>query len=179
MNKLQIAKLAAVVLVCELAGFAGSGFVSSSMRWYDGLAKPGFNPPDSVFAPVWTILYALMGVAVFLVWRRHRHLHRALNLFVIQLVLNVAWNFFFFWLHRPDLAFAEIIVLFLTILCTMLAFAKISRPAMWLLLPYLLWVGFAAYLNFSIWQLNKDSRTILNPFDTALAAPANGGLKIS
>ena len=151
-------KLVIAIVVSELAGIVGSVFtVSSIPTWYAALQKPSFSPPNWIFGPVWTTLYLLMGVAVFLVWRHgleRKEVKTALAIFGGQLVLNTLWSIIFFGLHNPFLAFVEIIALWLAILWTILAFYKISRPAAYLLLPYILWVSFAAVLNFSIMILN-------------------------
>ena len=124
--------------------------------WYDALRKPPFQPPKSVFGPVWTVLYAAMGVAAWRVWRRAGWggARRPLTLFLVQLALNVAWSWLFFAWRRPDLASVEIVVLWLAILATLLAFRRVDRPAAWLLAPYLAWVTFATALTIAIWRLN-------------------------
>lgn len=146
------------VVICELAGIVGSVFTTPSIStWYAGLARPALNPPNWVFGPVWTTLFALMGIAAYLVWRqdlKRRNIKIALGVFVFQLLLNVLWSILFFGLHNPGAAFIEIIFLWLAILATIILFARISRPAAWLLVPYILWVSFASYLNFMLWQLN-------------------------
>jgi len=136
------------------AGTIGARF--SPGDWYQGLAKPGWTPPDGVFPPVWTALYALMGIAAWLVWRRTGLAGGALPLgiFALQLILNVLWSWLFFGLHRPGAAFFEIILLWCAILATAAAFLGHSRAAGALLLPYLAWVGFASLLNFAVWRLN-------------------------
>ncbi|MDD3285086.1 MAG: tryptophan-rich sensory protein [Patescibacteria group bacterium] len=140
------------------AGAAGSIFTSANiLSWYDFLNKPFFSPPNWLFAPVWTILYILMGLALFLVWRQGWHrdeVKRGLKLFLIQLGFNVIWSYFFFGLHEPRLAFLEIIALWLAIAATIISFYRVDKRAAWLLLPYLLWVSFAAFLNYAFWQLN-------------------------
>lgn len=150
--------VAIAILVCETAGIIGSIFTASSVAtWYATLAKPALNPPAWVFGPVWTTLYALMGIAAFLVWRKgleHRDVKIALGIFAVQLVLNTLWSVIFFGLHSPGGALVEIVFLWLAILATIISFARISKPAAWLLIPYVAWVGFAAYLNFTIWMLN-------------------------
>lgn len=125
-------------------------------EWYAALHKPAWNPPNWIFGPVWTALYTMMGVAAWLVWRRGGWGAQAmpLALFLVQLVLNAAWSWLFFGLHRPGLAFAEIVLLWLAILATALAFRPVSAAAFWLLVPYLAWVTFAAVLNFTLWRLN-------------------------
>jgi len=151
-------KLVIAIVVSQLAGVIGSIFtVSSISTWYVTLQKPSFNPPNWIFGPAWTTLYFFMGVAAFLVWRHgfeKKEVRRALTIFGGQLVLNALWSIIFFGLHNPFWAFIEIIVLWLAILWTIFAFYKISRPAAYLLLPYILWVSFAAVLNFSIMILN-------------------------
>lgn len=158
MNKDTALKLIAAIAFSELAGIVGSVFtVSSVASWYPGLVKPAVNPPAWVFGPVWAVLYALMGIAAFLVWKKgleRRDVKIALGIFLGQLVLNTLWSIIFFGLRSPGGALVEIAFLWLAILATIIAFAKISRPAAWLLAPYILWVSFAAYLNYSIWILN-------------------------
>ena len=126
--------------------------------WYAGLNKPFFTPPDWLFGPVWTILYFLMGVSVFLVWKRGLESHGvrlAMALYLVQLFLNALWTPLFFGLQMPFLGFVEIIVLWTAILFTLLAFAGVSAVAAWLLVPYLAWTSFAAILNGAIWWLNR------------------------
>jgi tryptophan-rich sensory protein len=125
--------------------------------WYDALAKPAWTPPNAVFAPVWTVLYVLMAVAAWLVWRRAGFMRAgvALSLFIAQLVLNALWSYLFFGAHRADLAFFEIVVLWAVILVVAVLFWREVRAAGVLMLPYLAWVGFAACLNFALWQLNQ------------------------
>ncbi|KKT81675.1 MAG: TspO protein [Candidatus Yonathbacteria bacterium RBG_16_43_6] len=151
-------KLLITVTLSLLAGAIGSLFtVSAIQEWYPMLIKPALNPPSWIFAPVWTTLYVMMGVAAFLVWKRGGELKNVtlpLSLFVIQLVLNALWSIIFFGMHNPKLAFFEILLLWVAILATIISFMKISKRAGWLLVPYLLWVSFASYLTFSIWMLN-------------------------
>ena len=151
-------KLLIAIGISEFVGIIGSFFtVSAIPAWYSTLTKPTVNPPSWVFSPVWTTLYFLMGVAAFLVWQKglsNKNVRVALVLFGIQLFLNALWSILFFGLQSPGLAFIDIIALWLVIVATMVAFYKISRPASYLLIPYLLWVSFAAYLNYSIWILN-------------------------
>lgn len=125
--------------------------------WYATLTKPIWNPPNWVFGPVWTTLYALMGVAAWLVWRRGgwRAQRRRLGWFTAQLVLNALWTPLFFGLHRLDLALLEIVVLWSAIVATIVAFARTNTVAAWLLAPYLAWVSFASVLTFALWQLNR------------------------
>jgi len=146
------------ILVCQLAGILGAVFtVTGESAWYQNLDKPIFNPPSWVFAPVWTLLYTLMGIAVYLVWKRgwHRYVvKKALAYFAVQLVLNARWTPIFYGAHQVGLALIVIGLLWVAILATMLLFYQRSKLACWLLLPYLLWVTFATVLNASIWVLN-------------------------
>lgn len=151
-------KLIISIGVSQLAGIIGSFFsIASIPTWYVTLIKPALNPPNWIFGPVWITLYTLMGIAAFLVWEKgleQTGVKKALYVFVFQLILNSAWSIIFFGLQNPALALVNIILLWLSIIWTMWLFAKISKPAMWLLLPYLLWVSFATYLNYSLWILN-------------------------
>lgn len=155
---INLFKLVAAIGVSELAGIIGSVFTAPAIEgWYAGIIQPELNPPSWVFGPVWTTLFALMGIAAFLVWKKglnHRGVKIALGAFIFQLVLNTLWSIIFFGFQSPGAAFIEIIFLWLAILATIIAFAKVSKPAAWLLLPYILWVSFAAYLNYSIYVLN-------------------------
>lgn len=152
------AKLVIAIVGSELAGIIGSVFTAPAIAgWYTTIVKPELNPPAWVFGPVWTTLFALMGIAAFLVWKQgleRRDVRIALGIFVGQLALNTLWSILFFGLQSPGAAFVEIVILWFAILATIVAFARISRPAAWLLVPYILWVSFASYLNFSIWMLN-------------------------
>ena len=151
-------KLIIAIVICELAGIVGAIFTTEAIpTWYATLIKPALNPPSWVFGPVWTTLYALMGIAAFFVWKHgweRKDVRKALSLFGIQLILNAVWSIVFFGLHSPFWALVNIAALWLAIVWTMILFYKISKPAMWLLVPYILWVSFAAYLNYSIWVLN-------------------------
>lgn len=151
-------KLIVFIAVAELAGILGSIFTFSAIpTWYNTLVKPTLNPPSWVFGPVWTTLYALMGIGAFLVWKKgwnRSDVRKALRVFGIQLVLNATWSIIFFGLHSPFGALVCIVTLWIAITWTMVLFYKISKPAMWLLVPYILWVSFAGYLNFWLWKLN-------------------------
>jgi len=168
MKSKNIFALVAAIVICELAGVIGSVFTITAIPiWYAGLVKPPLNPPAWIFAPVWTLLYLLMGVAVFLIFRAGEGKsgpesgrgagprRAALFVFAFQLALNVLWTALFFGLHSPVLGLICIVALWLAIIWTMFAFHKISRPATYLLAPYLLWVTFAAYLNLAIFLLNR------------------------
>ncbi|MDP3974829.1 MAG: TspO/MBR family protein [Candidatus Jorgensenbacteria bacterium] len=142
-----------------LAGAIGSIFTSSSVSgWFTTLVKPALNPPSWLFGPVWTALYVLMGIAAFVVWSNvdvmREERKRALWAFALQLILNATWSVLFFGLQSPLLALFGIALLWLAILWTLVVFSRISRPAAWLLAPYLLWVTFASYLNYATWTLN-------------------------
>ena len=154
----QAFKFIIAVVISELAGIIGSVFTMPSIAsWYTGIVKPALNPPAWVFGPVWTTLFALMGISAFLIWKKgldRKDVKVALGIFLGQLVLNTLWSIIFFGLHSPGGALIEIVFLWLAILATIIAFAKISKPATWLLLPYILWVSFAIYLNYAIWMLN-------------------------
>ncbi len=151
--------LAVAIAISEFAGVVGSIFtVSAIPSWYAKLAKPKLNPPNWIFGPVWTTLYALMGISSFLIWRsgwEQSNVRDALLLFFIQLALNASWSIAFFGWRRPIAALVIIAVLWATIAGTMIAFGNISAAAGYLLLPYLLWTTFAAYLNFEIVRLNE------------------------
>jgi tryptophan-rich sensory protein len=157
-KKVNLFRLLASIIICQFAGVIGSAFTASSLKnWYLFLEKPVFNPPSSVFFPVWTILYTLMGISLYLVWERgldQGEVKKGVFLFGLQLGLNALWSLLFFGLRSPYYAFLEILVLWLAILLTMVQFWKISKAAFLLLVPYLLWVSFAALLNYQIWVLN-------------------------
>lgn len=154
----SIPKLVSSIVICQLAGIIGSFFTAPSVStWYAELIKPAFNPPNWVFGPVWTALFILMGISLYLVWVKGIKTKKAkiaLALFGIQLFLNVLWSVIFFGLRLPSYAFIEIIILWIFILLTIIWFYKISKVASYLLITYLIWVSFAAVLNFSIFYLN-------------------------
>ena len=158
MKPAEILKLIALIFICQLAGIIGSFFTFEAIpTWYADLVRPDFAPPNWVFGPVWITLYTLMGISAYLILRKgleKKEVRLALAVFGIQLFLNALWSILFFGLRSPFYAFIEIIILWCSIAASMLLFWRISRKAAWLLLPYLLWVSFAAVLNFFIWQLN-------------------------
>lgn len=147
--------LLAWLVVSFSAALVGSRFLPG--EWYASLAKPSWTPPNGVFAPAWSLLYTLMGIAAWLAWRRAgwRTGAPALGLFLLQLALNALWSFVFFGLHRPGLAFLEIAVLWVAILATLVRFWRVTPGAGILFLPYLAWVSFAACLNFALWRMNS------------------------
>lgn len=153
-----IIALAAPLLVGGIAGY----FTASEIKsWYILLNKPSWNPPNYLFGPAWTTLYILMGYAFYRIWVSKggsEMKNWAIVLFVVQLVLNFFWSFIFFKQHNLGWAFVEIIAMWLAILCTIIAFSKIDKPAAWLLVPYISWVSFATILNYTIWQLNLHAK---------------------
>jgi translocator protein len=158
-QKVNPSKLLVSILLCQLAGVIGSVFTRSSLGdWYLLLEKPFFNPPSWIFFPVWTGLYTLMGISLYIVWGKgvqRPEVKLGLLLFGLQLGLNTLWSFLFFGLRSPYYAFIEIIFLWLAIFLTIFQFRKISKTASYLLLPYIIWVSFAAILTYYIWILNS------------------------
>ena len=140
------------------AGGLGSFFTANSVRdWYPKLRKPAGNPPNWVFGPVWTTLYVLMALSAWLIWREYGWGARsALLVFFAQLALNIAWSGIFFGSRLPGVAFGEIVILWLAVAFNITLFYSLRPVSSWLLVPYLLWVTYASYLNFSIWRLNRE-----------------------
>jgi len=158
MNK--ITRIVIAIIVCLTVGYSSSTVTKTGVEtWYPTIVKPFFNPPNWVFMPVWTLLFVLMGVAAGLVWdkikEQNAEVKKALGFFLIQLALNVIWSYLFFGLKNPMLALIEIALLWLMIYETYLKFIKINKIVGYLLIPYMVWVGFAAILNASIWWLNR------------------------
>jgi translocator protein len=155
----KILKLIISIAVPVAVGAVSGLFtVSEISGWYQTINKPSWNPPSWIFSPVWTTLYIMMGIALYLVWTaevKPAAKKKAIAFFVIQLVLNFFWSFIFFKQHQIGLAFAEIIIMFVFILMTIFSFARINKAAAWLLVPYISWVSFATILTYTIWQLNK------------------------
>jgi tryptophan-rich sensory protein len=158
MSKTDLLKLILSIVICQAAGFIGSLFTSRSIpTWYAGLKRPSFAPPNWVFSPVWITLFVLMGISLYLVWRmlpKGENVRTAIILFAVQIVLNMLWSIIFFGLQSPFAAFVEIIFLWMAILLTIIVFFRVSTIAAALLIPYILWVSFAAVLNFFFWKLN-------------------------
>jgi tryptophan-rich sensory protein len=153
----ELAACAGFVAACYAASALGSAFaIGRTGGWYETLRKPSFNPPGWVFAPVWTVLYACMGIAAWLVWRRLGWRRGAvpLSLFAVQLALNAAWMPLFAGLRSPGLALLDIAALWLMIVLTTARFFPVSRLAGWLMVPYLGWTSFAAVLNAALWRMN-------------------------
>lgn len=154
----NVATLALCIALPVLAGVIGSLFTTSAIpTWYAGLVKPVLNPPSWVFGPVWTVLYVLMGIAAFLVWKQGWHrkgVKMALGVFGAQLVANTLWSILFFGVRTPFYALINILVLWVLIVVTIALFYRLSKPSAYLLVPYALWVSFATYLNYMIYVLN-------------------------
>lgn len=151
-------KLFISILIPLLVGGIATFFTTSGVNgWYAMANKPSFNPPNWLFAPVWTALYIMMGIALFLVWKSEGDKaikQTAFILFAVQLLLNFLWSFIFFYAKQPGWAFVDIIAMWIAILLTIIWFTKISITASWLLVPYIFWVTFASLLNFYIWRHN-------------------------
>jgi tryptophan-rich sensory protein len=152
-------KFIIAIILCEGAGML-SGLLASANNnhWFDTLTKPSWNPPACLFGPVWTTLYLLMGIALALIWKNKAtelNKRNAFFLFGTQLFLNFWWSLFFFYFHSPGLALVDIILMEITIILTIFSFSRFSKPAAWLLVPYIAWVSFATILNFTIWNLNR------------------------
>lgn len=158
MQGLKFARLIAAIIICQLAGVIGSVFTAPAITtWYAALEKPFFAPPNWIFAPVWITLFLLMGISLYFLWEKgldKKENKIAVSFFALQLALNAVWSFLFFGLQSPFYAFIEIIFLWLAILLTIITFYRISKQAAYLLIPYILWVSLAAFLNLSIWLLN-------------------------
>lgn len=154
-----IIKLITSITICLAAGVLGSVFTTPAIpTWYATLIKPSFAPPNWVFFPVWTTLFILMGISLFLVWQKgldNGKVKIALSIFGVQLILNVLWSAAFFGLKSPLAGLVDISILWIFILVTIQVFMKVSRTAAFLLIPYILWVSFAAVINFFIWRLNN------------------------
>jgi benzodiazapine receptor len=150
-------KLLAAVVLCQIPGLLGVLSAQDVADYYRRLIKPSFAPPPAIFGPVWTVLYAMMGIALYLAWRSDREApekKRGLAIFAGQLALNAAWTPVFFGLKQPGAALIVIGLLFLAVAATILAFWPLSAAAALLLVPYLLWVGFASLLNLELWRRN-------------------------
>ena len=131
------------------------GVTSIPDEWYAGLNKPSWNPPAWLFGPAWTTLYTLMAIAAWLVWKRVAFT-RALGFYFVQLILNAAWTPIFFGAHAMGWALVEISIMWIAILLTLLSFLRVQKTAGLLLVPYLAWVSFATFLNFTLWRLNPS-----------------------
>ena len=151
-------KLVLSLAITVILGLSGGFFsVSEIPGWYAQLQRPSWNPPNWIFPPVWTLLFVMMGISLFLVWKNNVPVgvkKMAIIFFSIQLLLNILWSYVFFKQHAMGWALVEIIILWIAILLTIFAFGKISSLAAWLLVPYISWVSFAAILNYTFWKIN-------------------------
>ncbi|MEO8234142.1 MAG: TspO/MBR family protein [Flavobacterium sp.] len=152
-------KLIISVLICQLVGIV-SGLLSVTQNniWYESIAKPSWNPPGYIFGPVWTVLYLLMGISLWIIWKSNVYepmKYEALLFFGSQLFLNFLWTILFFRFHSLSIAFIDIVLMFVLIFLTIFRFVEISKTAAWLLVPYISWVCFAAILNYNLWKLNN------------------------
>ena len=153
-------KLTISILICQIIGIS-AGLLTSTQNnaWFNNIVKPSWNPPGYLFGPVWTILYLLMGISLYIVWKSNAmepQKTNAMLIFAVQLFLNFWWTILFFKFQSPYCAFIDIVLMIITIIITIFAFAPISKTAAWLLVPYISWVCFAAILNFTLWNLNKN-----------------------
>lgn len=151
-------KLFVSIVICLTVGAVSGYFTANEIpNWYATLIKPSFNPPNWIFGPVWSTLYILMAVSWWLVWKSDvasSKKNKAMLIFAIQLILNFFWSIIFFSFHQPGIALIEIIFMLIFILFSIIIFYPVSKPASYLLIPYLLWVSFASILNYTIWKLN-------------------------
>jgi benzodiazapine receptor len=159
--KIEWIKLVLAIIICNLAGIIGSVFTFQNIQdWYNPiLVKPSFAPPGSVIGIIWTILYFLMGVSLYLLWtdyeeKKDNRYKTVFMLFAVQLIMNAAWSFLFFEIQSPFSGLIGIVILWILIMATIIKVNEVNRNAALLLLPYILWVTFAGFLNFTIWQLN-------------------------
>jgi tryptophan-rich sensory protein len=154
----QVVGLVTWLIVSFMAAAIGGAATIQAGPFYTQLLRPDWAPPPEIFGPVWTVLYALMGIAAWLVWRAggFRAARAALTLFLVQLALNALWSWLFFGWQRGALAFADILLLWALIVATLISFWRVKPLAGALLVPYLLWVSFASALNYSVWQLNPQ-----------------------
>lgn len=152
-------KLVICIIICEVAGII-SGLLTNTQNniWFNAIIKPSWNPPGYIFGPVWTVLYLLMAISLWIVWKSDAFEDQkmvACLIFAAQLFLNFWWTIFFFKFQSPLTAFVEIIFMIVFIFFTIIRFSEISKTAAWLLVPYISWVSFAAILNYTLWDLNK------------------------
>jgi len=158
MKPKDIGKLVGSIAACEGAGGIGAIFTTSAIpTWYAALNKPAFTPPNAVFSPVWITLYLLMGIAIFLIWRKGleaKGVKPAFIIFWVQLVINILWSVVFFGLKSPFGGFIVIVLLLIAVVITIVQFFKVSRLAGGLLIPYIVWLGIATSLNVGVWILN-------------------------
>lgn len=156
-KKSNLFVLIGCIIGCLLLGISGSLFTfDAMMEWYPSLVKPSFTPPNWVFGPVWTVLFSLLGVSIYMIWQRSQHplFKKALILFIIQFALNIFWNLFFFGLRSPIMGLLEILILFTSVILMIATFMKIHKPAGLLQIPYVLWLCVATALNIGVLVLN-------------------------
>ena len=157
-KKFQFLAFIICLLIPLAIGAIGGYFTFESVKtWYTTLNKPTFNPPNSIFGPVWTSLYIIMGISSYLIWKKRNTVsgyNWALGMYLLQLFLNLMWSFLFFFQRQIGFALVEIAILWLTIIITAFLFYRMDKPAGLLFIPYILWVSFASYLTFSIYILN-------------------------
>lgn len=146
----------ALLLTVGLGSISGIFTAGEIASWYTTLQKPSFNPPNWLFGPTWILLYLLMGISFYIIWNRpySRERNTAMTLFILQFLLNFCWSFIFFKQHQLAFALGEILALWIGIVITMVWFSKLSATAVWLLVPYIVWVSFATLLTEAIWKLN-------------------------
>ncbi len=158
MKRIDAVKFFVSIAVVQLIGNIGALATIPALSWYESLVVPAFSPPSWIFAPVWIVIYFLMGISVFLIWRedwRRPEVKVALGVFAGQLALNIFWPLIFFGFKSPLLAFIEISLLWFSILLNIITFFNVSKAAAWLLMPYIIWVSFASWLNFMTIVLNR------------------------
>jgi len=158
MQTRNILKLLTAIIICQLAGIIGQFWVTPNLAWYDTLQKPAYAPPGTLIAIIWTTLFTLMGISLYIVWNKGLqtpHIKPALTIFATQLAINTSWNYFFFALQSPFLGLIVILAMWITIATTIALFYKIHKPAALLLTPYLVWVTIATILNYTIHTLNS------------------------
>lgn len=155
MNVISIVTLIGFVGICFLAASPGAMFRPG--EWYERLAKPKWRPPNWLFGPAWTILYLMIAISGWLVWRQAGFIAAPfpLAVYFVSLLFNATWSVFFFGLHRPNLAFLDVVLLWVSIVATIVLFYPVEQYSASLLLPYLFWVTFAAALNLAIWRMNR------------------------
>ena len=156
MNKLGLKLLVSVVFCMALGALSGLRTMRGIIEWYPKIAKPSWNPPNEIFGPVWSLLYALMGIALGLIWHKPKEgKNKVIIYFIIQLALNLFWSILFFVFHEVGWAFLELLLMWIMIFLTIRSFYSINKIAAYLLLPYICWVSFAGILNFTIWNLGR------------------------
>ena len=153
----MLLKLLISIIGCNAIGGIGALVTNPNTEWFRSLIKPSFQPPNWIFGPVWTMLYTLMGIAIYLIWKDGfvtSERRQARNIFIVQLLINSSWSFVYFGKQNIEMAVVVIVVLLVAIIATIIALFKVDKTAAYLLIPYLLWVCFATFLNYSLWQLN-------------------------